>query len=66
MSGIISSATIALTTVITVFAAAFPEVSHAVVPLFESGNEYAAYSMGLLIAIPGLMLLTVIAGAARD
>ncbi len=66
MSGIISSATIALTTVATVFAAAFPEVSHAVAPIFESGNEYAAYSLGLLVSIPGLALLTLIAGAARD
>lgn len=66
MSGIISSATIALTTVVTVFAASFPEVAQAVAPVFETGNEYAAYSLGLLISIPGVALLTVIAGAARD
>lgn len=63
---IFGSATIALTTIVTVFAAAFPEVSHAVLPLLEDGNEYAAYCMGLLVTIPGLMLLTVIAGAARE
>lgn len=66
MSGIISSTTIALTTVVTVFAAAFPEVPQAIMPVLENGNEYAAFSLGLLIAIPGLLLLTVLAGAARD
>ncbi len=63
---VISSATIALTTVVTVFAAAFPEVAHAVAPLLEDGNEYAVFCMGLLVTIPGLLLLTVIAGAARE
>jgi hypothetical protein len=63
---VIGSATIALTTVVTVFAAAFPEVTNAVLPLLEDGNEYAAYCMGLLITIPGLMLLTVIASASRE
>lgn len=65
MSGIISSATIALTTIVTVFAAAFPEISHAVAPFVEGGNEYTAYCLGLLAAIPGLLLLTVLAGASR-
>jgi hypothetical protein len=66
MSGIISSATIALTSVATVFAASLPEISQALAPVFENGNEYAANAMGLLIAIPGIALLTLIAGAARD
>lgn len=66
MSGIISSATIALTTTVTVFAAAFPEVTNAVLPVFESGNEYTAACLGILIAIPGLLLLTVLAAAARE
>lgn len=63
---VIGSATIALTTVVTVFAAAFPEITHAVMPLLESGNEYAVYCMGLLVTIPGLLLLTVVAGASRE
>lgn len=63
---VIGSATIALTTVVTVFAAAFPEITNAVLPLLEGGNEHAVYCMGLLVAIPGLMLLTVVAGAARE
>jgi len=66
MSGIITSATIALTSVATVFAASLPEVSQDLAPIFESGNEYAASSLGLLISIPGIALLTLIAGAARD
>lgn len=66
MSGIFSSATIALTTVVTVFAASFPEVTHAIAPVLESGNEYAAYSLALLVSIPGIALLTVLAGASRD
>ena len=66
MSGIISSATIALTSVATVFAASLPEISQALAPVFENGNEYAANAMGLLIAIPGIALLTLVAGAARD
>lgn len=66
MSGIITSATIALTSVATVFAASLPEVSQALAPIFESGNEYAASSLGLLISIPGIALLTLIAGAAHD
>ena len=66
MSGLLTSSTIALTTVVTVFAAAFPEVGQAVGPLFETGNEYAAFSIGMLVAVPGLALLTLIAGAARD
>lgn len=65
MSGIVCSATIALTTIITVFAAAFPEIVHALAPFVEHGNEYAAYCMALLIAIPGLLLMTVLAGASR-
>lgn len=66
MPGILSSSTIALTTVATVMAASFPEVGQAISPIFESGNEYAAYSLGLLVSIPGIALLTVLAGAARD
>lgn len=66
MAGIVGSATIALTTVVTVFAAAFPEVTQALLPFTENGNEYATFSIGLLIAIPGLLLLTVIAAAARE
>lgn len=66
MSGIISSATIALTTIITVFAAAFPEISQAVAPALEGGSEFMPVCLGLLIAIPGLLLLTVIASAARE
>ena len=66
MSGILTSTTIALTTVATVFAATFPELGQAIAPAFESGNEYAAYTLGLLISIPGLALLTVLAGGARD
>ena len=66
MSGLLTSSTIALTTVATVFAAAFPEVGQAFSPLFETGNEYAAFSIGMVVAIPGLALLTLIAGAARD
>lgn len=66
MSGLLTSTTIALTTIATVFAATFPEVSHALAPIFETGNEYAAFSLGILVAIPGLALLTVIAGAARN
>lgn len=65
MSGILSSATIALMTIVTVFAAAFPEVSLALAPVFETGSEYTAAALGLLIAIPGLLLLTVLAGASR-
>lgn len=63
---VIGSATIALTTAVTVFAAAFPEVTHAGLPLVEDGNEYAVFCMGLLVTIPGLMLLTVVAGASRE
>ena len=66
MSGLLTSTTIALTTIATVFAATFPEVSHALAPIFETGNEYAAFSLGILVAIPGLALLTVISGAARN
>lgn len=66
MSGILTSSTIALTTVVTVFATAFPEVGQAISPAFEGGNEFAAYTLGLLISIPGLALLTVIASCARD
>jgi hypothetical protein len=66
MSGIITSATIALTTIVTVFAAAFPELRQAIAPALESGNEFMPVCMGLLIAIPGLLLLTVIASAARE
>ncbi len=66
MSGIISSATIALTSIATVLAASLPDVSQAVAPIFEGGNEYAASSLGLLISIPGIALLTLIASAARD
>jgi hypothetical protein len=66
MSGIIASAAAALTTAATVLVATFPEASQAFAPLFEPGNEYAALTAGLLVSIPGLALLTVIAGAARD
>jgi len=66
MSGIIGSATIALTTAVTVVAASFPDIGHAAAPIFECGNEYAACSLGLLISIPGLALLTLIASAARE
>lgn len=66
MSGIIASATAALTTAATVIVATFPEVNLALAPLFEPGNEYAALTAGLLVSIPGLALLTIIAGAARD
>ncbi len=66
MSGIITSATIALTSVTMVLAASLPEISQSLAPIFENGNEYAANAMGLMIAIPGIALLTLIAGAARD
>ena len=66
MSGIIASTTAALTTAVTVLVATFPEANLAFAPLFEPGNEYAALTAGLLISIPGLALLTIIAGAARD
>ncbi len=66
MSGIIASAAAALTTAATVLVATFPEASLAFAPLFEPGNEYAALTAGLLVSIPGLALLTLIAGAARD
>ena len=66
MSGIIASTTAALTTAVTVLVATFPEANLAFTPLFEPGNEFAALTAGLLISIPGLALLTIIAGAARD
>lgn len=67
MSGIATlTAAAAATTAATVLAATLPEASQAFAPLFESGNEYAALSLGLIVSIPGLALLTLIAGAARD
>lgn len=66
MSGLLTSTTIALTTVATVFAATFPEVGQSFSPLFETGNDYAAFSLGMLITIPGLALLTLLAGASHD
>lgn len=66
MAGILTSTTIALTTMVTVFAAAFPELPQALAPVLESGNEYTAYTLGLLVSIPGLALLTVLAGLGQD
>lgn len=67
MSGIVTATVAAAaTTAATVIAATLPEVSLAFAPLFEPGNEYAALTAGLLVSIPGLALLTLIAGAARD
>lgn len=66
MSGLITSTTIALTTVATVMAASFPEVAQSIAPIFDTTDEYTAVSMGILISIPGLALLTILASAARD
>ncbi|MEQ1718383.1 MAG: hypothetical protein ABL907_20770 [Hyphomicrobium sp.] len=67
MSGIVAlTAAAAVTTTATVVAAASPDITAALQPFFEGGNEYAATTLGFLISIPGLALLTLIAGAARD
>lgn len=66
MSGIISSTTLALTAVVSVFATAFPEVQQAATPVFDAGNEFATYALGLLISISGLAVLTMMTGLARD
>lgn len=66
MSGLLTSTVLGLSTIVTVFAAAFPEAGYALAPLFESGNEYAAYTLGLVVTIPGLVALTLVAGLGRD
>jgi hypothetical protein len=67
MSGIVAlTAAAAITTTVTVVTAASPDIAMALQPVFEGGNEYAAAALGFTVAIPGLALLTLIAGAARS
>ena len=66
MSGIISASAIALATLVTVLAATIPDISGAISPVFDVNNEFVTGSLGLMISIPGLALLTLIAGAARE
>jgi hypothetical protein len=66
MSALLTSTTIALLTISAVFAATFPDLANSLAPIFDTGNEYAAFSIGMLVTIPGLALLTLIAGATRD
>lgn len=61
---ILASAGAAVTTVATVVAASSPDLQALLSPLFD-GGEYSLTAGALLIALPGIAVLTLIAGSAE-
>jgi hypothetical protein len=60
------SAAAAIATVATVVVASLPDAQALLLPLTESGNEYAVATASLLASLPLLGFMAVLAASARE